>query len=213
MQFDLSIFVPYMRATVSDAEYLLMSSVASANVAEEPSLPKGAEWLRQHYLRAAETESVSEAPAELQQQQQLGAPAQLDQAFAALELGGVQEAGRIQEDVRLHEAGVPEIEALPGPAPASEDASPTRIRTVISLGEVELEMQRTVEGLPQPLPLARFAVANLYVEFRNTEEGSMHVGVCVPRVEVQDLRSEVPLEQSLVVSSGHKASFLMLDVS
>lgn len=40
----------------------------------------------------------------------------------------------------------------------------------------------------------------------------MFVCVCVPRVEARDLRPEVPLEQSLVISSGHKASFLMLDV-
>lgn len=41
----------------------------------------------------------------------------------------------------------------------------------------------------------------------------MFVGVNVPRVEAKDLRPEVPPEQSLVISSGHKASFLMLDVS
>jgi hypothetical protein len=41
----------------------------------------------------------------------------------------------------------------------------------------------------------------------------MFVGVVLPRVEVQDLRPEVPPEQSLVVSSGHKASLLVLDVS
>lgn len=47
----------------------------------------------------------------------------------------------------------------------------------------------------------------------HTPQGSMFVSVCVPRVEARDLRPEVPLEQSLVISSGHKASFLMLDVS
>ena len=41
----------------------------------------------------------------------------------------------------------------------------------------------------------------------------MAVGVCVPRVEARDLRPEVPPEQSLVISSAHKASFLVLDVS
>lgn len=38
------------------------------------------------------------------------------------------------------------------------------------------------------------------------------MAVNVPRVEARDLRPEVPPEQSLVISSGHKASFLMLDV-
>jgi len=41
----------------------------------------------------------------------------------------------------------------------------------------------------------------------------MFVSVCVPHVEARDLRPEVPPEQSLVISSAHKASFLMLDVS
>ena len=40
----------------------------------------------------------------------------------------------------------------------------------------------------------------------------MLVNVCIPRVEARDLRPEVPLEQSLVITSGHKASFLMLEV-
>ena len=76
-----------------------------------------------------------------------------------------------------------------------------------------MELRQTVEGLPAPLPLARFVIADLYVAYRNTEGGAMHVDACVPKVEVQDLRPEVPPEQSLVVSSGHKASFLMLEVS
>ena len=41
----------------------------------------------------------------------------------------------------------------------------------------------------------------------------MWVALCLPRVEAQDLRPEVPLEQSYAISSAHKASFLMLDVS
>lgn len=41
----------------------------------------------------------------------------------------------------------------------------------------------------------------------------MWVALCLPRVEAQDLRPEVPPEQSYVISSAHKASFLMLDVS
>ena len=43
-------------------------------------------------------------------------------------------------------------------------------------------------------------------------QGSMFVSLCIPRVEACDLRPEVPQEQSLVISSGHKASFLMLEV-
>ena len=109
-----------------------------------------------------------------------------------------------------------------------------------------MEIHRHLEGLPRPLPLARFTVADLWVSFCNTQQvrgrrwasstrplrlarapcclmlphalpsvapqGSMFISVCIPRVEARDLRPEVPLEQALVISSGHKASFLMLEV-
>lgn len=45
----------------------------------------------------------------------------------------------------------------------------------MSLGEVELEVQHHLEGLPNPLPLARFTIADLWVSFRNTQQ------VCVWR--------------------------------
>ncbi len=41
----------------------------------------------------------------------------------------------------------------------------------------------------------------------------MWVALCLPRVEAQDLRPDVLLEQSYAISSAHKASFLMMDVS
>ena len=42
----------------------------------------------------------------------------------------------------------------------------------MSLGEIELELQRHLEGLPAPQPLARFTIADLWVTFRNTQQAS-----------------------------------------
>jgi hypothetical protein len=48
-QFDLSISMPFIKATMSDTAYQLMTSVAAENVAELPELPAGAQWLTGHY--------------------------------------------------------------------------------------------------------------------------------------------------------------------
>jgi hypothetical protein len=193
LQFDLAIDVPYIKAALSDAEYALVTSVAAENVGEAPELPEGAQWLAQHYQAAADAAAQAEADAEAEAGAGGAAPEEIEPAAAA--------AGEAA-------AAAP----APPPAGAAQDSSRTAVRTVVSLGEVELELLRTVEGLPAPLPLARLAMAHLQVSFRSTEGGSMRVGVCLPKLEVQDLRAEVPREQSLVVSSGHKASFMMLEV-
>ena len=41
---------------------------------------------------------------------------------------------------------------------------------VVSLGEIELEVSRHLEGLPAAQPLARFTVADLWVSFRNSQQ-------------------------------------------
>ena len=46
-------------------------------------------------------------------------------------------------------------------------------RVVVSLGEVELELRQHIEGQPNPLPLARFTIADLWVAFRNTQQVGM----------------------------------------
>lgn len=212
-----------------------MTSVASDNVSELPTLPRGAQWIAEQYhaLRSEEGNSGSaiansETPAAggggvesldvsdglafdvtaslhddsssgLQSPKKLLrtlSPLPFDQALVSPTMGRATASQQGQQ----HEA----------PAIPAAMAHIMKIRTMISLGEVELELRQTVEGLPQPLPLARFSIAELYVAFNNTEGGTMHVNVCVPKVEIQDLRPEVPKEQSLVISSGHKASFLML---
>ncbi|KAL4443584.1 hypothetical protein ABPG75_011321 [Micractinium tetrahymenae] len=209
--FDLSLDLPFLKARLTDHEYQLITSVAADNFAELPELPCGARWLNDHYQailmeqQQAQLEQQRQA-AERAQQAAAGAPAGQEHPGASGALprrnpqAGSQGGGG--------EEGEPAEE---GPKPARLDKSRTSVRVAVSIGEIELEVHRHLEGLPQPLPLARFTIADLWVAFRNSEQGSMFVSVSVPRVEAKDLRPEVPPEQSLVISSAHKASFLMLD--
>ncbi len=169
-----------------------MTSVAADNVNEEPTFPSGAQWIAEQYkvvsdapISAAATADKAETPPQSPRQQLL-------RTFSP---SAVSDPGPTPEDTQKGSVVVD---------------NRVRIRTVISLGEVELELRQSVEGLPAPLLLARFGVADLYVLYQNTESGAMHVETCIPKVEAQDLRPEIPPEQSLAISSGHKASFLML---
>jgi len=169
------------------------------NVSEEPSIPTGAQWIAEQYKVPLDASAASddENPGATQQlQHQLGGetPSQSPRKQLSRTLSPSADS-----------ASLPHFEDT-----KQEVDNRIRIRTVISLGEVELELLQSVEGLPDPVPLARFGVADLYVLYQNTESGAMHVATCIPKVEAQDLRPEVPPEQSLAISSGHKASFLML---
>ncbi|KAL4527774.1 hypothetical protein Ndes2437A_g02912 [Nannochloris sp. 'desiccata'] len=197
--FDFFLDVPFIKASITDAEYLLMTSVAVDNVNEEPTFPVGAQWI---------AEQCKVSPASAAGGEESGLVDQLQH-----KLGG--ETPPQSPRKQLVRTLTPSADSESIPLAHFEDKNQVvnnriRIRTVISLGEVELELRQSVEGLPEPLPLARFGVANLYVLYQNTESGAMHVETCIPKVEAQDLRPEIPPEQSLAISSGHKASFLML---
>lgn len=180
MQFALALDVPFIRASLTDSEYALMTSVAASNVSETPRLPSGAQWVEDHHLTASST-----PPTRPSQPPSTTSPSK--QTHEAVQEGGGQSV-----EVALKDR--------------------SSIRVVVSLGELELELKRTVAGLQVPSPLARFSIAELNVAYRTTDAGAMFVETCIPKLEARDLRPEVPVEQSLVISSGHKASFCMLTV-
>ena len=52
MLLQVSIEVPSIKATLSDREFDLITSIAGDNFKEEQQLPKAALWLEQHHLKA-----------------------------------------------------------------------------------------------------------------------------------------------------------------
>lgn len=213
--FDFSLDVPLLRASLSDEEYQQLTSIAAANTAEPIRLPAGAGWLNDHYQRLLLEQ--------LQAQQAAAAAADAADAAATANAGEQPAAEpappepiapiRMQEQKKEgQQAGGGASGAGSITAQADEDMSPAQVRVAVSLGSVELELRRQL-GLPQAQPLARFAVGGLQLAFRNSEAGGMAVSLCVPRVEARDLRPEAPPGQAQVVSSAHKASFLMLEWS
>ncbi|KFM29234.1 Vacuolar protein sorting-associated protein 13A [Auxenochlorella protothecoides] len=124
------------------------------------------------------------------------------------------EYARITSIAAANVAEAPEPpEGLSAGIAPTEDVSPTNVRVVVSLARAELELHQLVEGVGEPQPLARFSIEDLGIAFHNTEEGSMAVSVCLPRVEGVDLRPEVPTSHNRVITSANKASFLIMEWS
>ncbi|RMZ56118.1 hypothetical protein APUTEX25_004542, partial [Auxenochlorella protothecoides] len=187
-KFDLALDIPILRAVLDNGEYARITSIAAANVAEAPEPPEGVQWLTLHYERAM---------------------AQLARAAALAAHGGAPPALPAVQEAAAAEAAE---ELSAGIAP-TEDVSPTNVRVVVSLARAELELHQLVEGVGEPQPLARFSIEDLGIAFHNTEEGSMAVSVCLPRVEGVDLRPEVPTSHNRVITSANKASFLIMEWS
>ena len=56
----MAIGIPSIKATLSDHEYALITSVAGANFGEPLRLPPAALWLEEHYAAAAQAEDANE---------------------------------------------------------------------------------------------------------------------------------------------------------
>ena len=51
---------------------------------------------------------------------------------------------------------------------------------------------------------------NVYFSYTSYLSGKTVIDLCIPKLEISDTRRNVPAETSLVISSGKRASFLML---
>ena len=196
---DVSLQVPFIKASLSDVEYRLLTSAVGSNFNEEPNLPLGVRWIESQH--AADDSTAVRKPTSHD------VVSVEDDGQGARTLQAETDTHHVQQGQKAFDDNTPQV------APSREEiSSRTSIRVSVDLNEVELELQHSVKGLSDPSPLARLSVLGLFVSYRNSEIGSMQLDAFVPRIEVQDCRSHVPIEQSLVVSSGHKASFLMLMV-
>jgi len=83
-----------------------------------------------------------------------------------------------------------------------------RLRFSFTLDSIKLVLKNSRgEGV---IDLAQLLIEKLYVSYSFQAGGSTLVNVVLPKLEVSDLRPDTPLDTSLVISSGHKASFLIL---
>lgn len=200
--FDLSVNIPQITARLSDLEYMSLISVAVTNTSEEVVLPKGAQWVQQHHITpiVITNDSGSDTEGEVE----------LDHWATATD------TMRASGSMALAFSPSSKLTATRPPPPPATTTKTSNLPFVcvsIDMAGAELEVHRHIAGLPDAQPLARFLIANLNVNFANDESGTMKVSLCLPKVEARDLRPEIPPEQSLVISSGSKASFLMLDWS
>ncbi len=65
-----------------------------------------------------------------------------------------------------------------------------QVRVSVTVGRAEVELSSHLDGKDAgATPLARFAIADVWVAFRNTPSGGMSVSLSLPRVEVGALLS------------------------
>ena len=84
-----------------------------------------------------------------------------------------------------------------------------KFRITVNLDYVELRLQQ--ERSENTHSLAQLQIANVFVCFLSHESGSTEMSVSIPKLEIMDSRPFAALEKSPVVSSGHTATFMMLE--
>lgn len=187
---EVSIDVPSIKATLSDHQYRLITSIAQDNLREPLALPLAAQWMKS-YLAGPDA-GAAPPPS--------GALPPAGDISQALE-------GVAAEPSLADKPASEPTQPVPKPAaPGGDRAARTSIRVLVNLGRAELEMLRTVVATGELAPLARFSVVGAWVAYRSTYGGSMFVSLSLPRVEGTDARAWVPEEHSLVICSAHASA-------
>ncbi|KAK9819963.1 hypothetical protein WJX72_004515 [[Myrmecia] bisecta] len=219
---EVAIDIPSIKATVSDQEYQLITSMAGDNLAEPVKVPKSAQWLQQYYQRAEAEEQGQEAS--LDASLDIDGSHALDSASGALtpqpsgssSRRGSLASGSLRTPIARSSfqsradsgaaggaAGTAQRGAASQAAKQGQRSERSRVRVIVTLGKAELELLRTVNQASGTLgPLARFSVGTLWLCYRQTQGGATHLALSLPRVEAVDLRPWVPQEHSLVISSA-----------
>lgn len=191
---ELSISMPSIKATLSDREFQLATSMASSNMSEELRTPDSAAWIEQYlhstdkHPKAGDNQAAAAAESEALR---LGSPG----------LASIPDTETGDEVTDLDQPS-------PAPSEAGEDkgAAPERTstRVLINIGTVDLELLRTTnEPTGAVTALAHFSIKTIWMALRLTGRGSMYLSLSVPQVQATDARPWVPEEHSLVISSAH----------
>lgn len=192
---ELSISMPSIKATLSDREYQLATSMASSNMSEELRTPDSAIWIEQYlqsndrFPQADDNQAAGAAEAEAM------GPA------SSSGLASIPDTETGDEVTDLDQQAPESSGPAGGQASAPER---TNTRVLINIGTVDLELLRTTnEPTGSVAPLAHFSIKTVWLALRMTSSGSMYLLLSVPQVQAADQRPWVPEEHSLVISSAH----------
>lgn len=182
---------------VSDEEYMLLLNVITSNLNETPVLSEGVKWIEEQHSKQVEGIQISSHPSAVAE----SISATSESSQEVLNTAQDQVSGR-QENNTTNSSNVSPLLAQ-------------RIywRVSISIESIELELRQFSDEMQATSSLALLSMSKLFASYKTTDSGSNQLDTSIPYIEVQDCRAHVPLEQSLAISSGHKASFLMLTVS
>ena len=101
--------------------------------------------------------------------------------------------------------------ALVSPRKSHDEKKPQGINVRVHLWIKHLQLNISNEvGKGKRSDLGQLQINDLDVLYTSFACGDTLVQLSLPKLEVSDRRSHVSLEQSLVISSGHRASFLMM---
>ena len=192
---ELSISMPSIKATLSDREYQLATSMASSNMSEELRTPESALWIEQYlqsndrFPQAGDNQAAGAAEVEAM------GPA------SSSGLASIPDTETGDEVTDLDQQAL-ESSGLAGGQGAAPERTNTRV--LINIGTVDLELLRTTnEPTGSVAPLAHFSIKTVWLALRMTSRGSMYLSLSVPQVQAADQRPWVPEEHSLVISSAH----------
>ena len=85
------------------------------------------------------------------------------------------------------------------------------VRLYINLKHLQLNLWKDIADSKSDLSFLQ--MNNVYFSYTSYLSGKAVVDLCIPKLEISDMRRNVPVENSLVISSGKRASFLMLKYS
>ncbi len=192
---ELSISMPSIKATLSDREYQLATSMASNNMSEELRTPDSAAWMEQYLQSTDKFPKASDNQA---------AGSAEEEAMRLASSPGLPSIPDTETGDETTDLDLPSQEPPATASAVSTGGERTNTRVLINIGTVDLELLRTTnEPTGAVAPLAHFSIKTAWLALRMTSSGSLYLSLSVPQVQATDTRPWVPEEHSLVISSAH----------
>lgn len=194
--------VPRLRASLLDTEYALILAVFASNFGEAADIPRSIAWLHQQLL----PDPLVAAAAAGAGGAALTAAASsiadnLPNSGAVPNNSGGSAAPAGKGDVELQKNVIPDFSCTSGSLLGLLCDLPS-VKTTVSIGQAQLMLWNAQpEGLP-PAAVGSIEFSNMWLSTINTHAGNMLLSLSLPTVCARDLRSGVPKEASLVLSTA-----------